>query len=46
MRGAFDEIAEDLRPDAEILGLAAPLAASRVFDFALQRDVNRELTPK
>ncbi|HWP24243.1 MAG TPA: ABC transporter substrate-binding protein [Candidatus Binatia bacterium] len=50
-RGAFTtngipaegEIAEHLKADAEILGLPAPVATARVFDFALQREVNQEL---
>ena len=41
-----DEIAEYLKADAEILGLAAPLPASRVFDFSLQREINQELRAK
>lgn len=38
-----DEIIEYLKEDARILGLAAPLPATRVFDFSIQREVNREL---
>jgi NitT/TauT family transport system substrate-binding protein len=53
-RGAFttdgipteDEISEYLNADAQILGLPAPLPAPRVFDFSLQREVNRELGAK
>jgi NitT/TauT family transport system substrate-binding protein len=53
-RGAFttngipteDEINEYLKADAQILGLAAPIAPARVFDFALQREINRELGVK
>ena len=37
------EISEYLKADAEILGLPAPVPASRVFDFSLQREVNQEL---
>jgi len=53
-RGAFttngmatdDEVTEYLKADAQILGLAAPIAASKVFDFSLQREVNQELGVK
>jgi NitT/TauT family transport system substrate-binding protein len=38
-----DEIREYLKMDAQILGLAAPMAAEKIFDFSLQREVNREL---
>jgi NitT/TauT family transport system substrate-binding protein len=38
-----EEISEYLKADAQILGLPAPLPASRIFDFSLQREVNREL---
>jgi NitT/TauT family transport system substrate-binding protein len=38
-----EEISEYLKEDARILGLAAPLPATRVFDFSLQREVNQEL---
>jgi NitT/TauT family transport system substrate-binding protein len=38
-----EEISEYLKADAQILGLPAPLPASRIFDFSLQRKVNREL---
>ena len=38
-----DEINEYLKADAQILGLAAPIPASRVFDFSLLREVNQEL---
>jgi ABC-type nitrate/sulfonate/bicarbonate transport system substrate-binding protein len=41
-----DEIKEYLALDAQILGLAQPVAASTVFDFALQREVNQELGMK
>ena len=50
-RGAFtkdgipneEEIQEHLRMDAQTLGLAIPVPASKVFDFSLQREVNQEL---
>jgi NitT/TauT family transport system substrate-binding protein len=38
-----EEIKEYLALDAQILKLPEPVAASKVFDFALQREVNREL---
>ena len=38
-----DEIKEHLILDAQILKLAEPIAANRVFDFTLQREVNKEL---
>ena len=38
-----DEIKEHLVMDAQILKLAEPIAAARVFDFALQREANKEL---
>jgi ABC-type nitrate/sulfonate/bicarbonate transport system substrate-binding protein len=38
-----EEIKEYLALDAQILKLPEPLAPSQVFDFALQREVNREL---
>jgi ABC-type nitrate/sulfonate/bicarbonate transport system substrate-binding protein len=41
-----DEVAEYLKADAQILGLAVPIAASKVFDFSLQREVNQELGVK
>ena len=37
------EIQEYLKMDAEVMGLPKPSPASRVFDFSLQREVNREL---
>jgi ABC-type nitrate/sulfonate/bicarbonate transport system substrate-binding protein len=40
------EIDEHLKADAQILGLPAPVAAARVFDFSLQREVNQELGVK
>lgn len=41
-----DEIKEYLALDAEILGLAQPVPAASVFDFTLQREINRELNIK
>lgn len=41
-----DEINDHLKADAQILGLPAPVPASRVFDFSLQREVNQELGGK
>ena len=41
-----DEINEYLKADAQILGLPAPVPTPRVFDFSLQREVNRELGVK
>ena len=38
-----DEIKEHLALDAQILKLPEPIAPSKVFDFALQREVNKEL---
>ena len=38
-----DEIKEYLALDAQILKLAEPAPASRVFDFAIQREVNKDL---
>ena len=40
------EIDEHLKVDAQILGLAAPVPAARVFDFSVQREVNQELGVK
>ena len=37
------EVTEYLKADAQILGLVAPVAPSKVFDFTLQREVNQEL---
>ena len=37
------EIDEFLKADAELLKLKEPVAASKIFDFTLQREVNREL---
>lgn len=41
-----DEIREYLKMDAQILGLPEPMAAAKIFDFSLQREVNRELGMK
>ncbi len=38
-----DEIREYLKTDAEAMGLPKPVPADRIFDFSLQREVNREL---
>jgi NitT/TauT family transport system substrate-binding protein len=38
-----EEIKEYLALDAQILGLAQPVAAATVFDFTLQREINKEL---
>lgn len=38
-----EEIKEYLALDAQILGLSQPVAASTVFDFTLQREINKEL---
>ena len=38
-----DEIKEYLALDAQVLKLPQPVPASSVFDFSLQREVNREL---
>jgi ABC-type nitrate/sulfonate/bicarbonate transport system substrate-binding protein len=38
-----DEIKEYLALDAQILGIAQPAAPSSIFDFTLQREVNKEL---
>jgi hypothetical protein len=40
------EINEVLRTDAEMLKIAEPLPSSRIFDFALQREANKELGVK
>jgi NitT/TauT family transport system substrate-binding protein len=53
-RGAFTtngiptdgEIDEHLKVDAQFLGLPAPVAAARVFDFSVLREVNQELGVK
>jgi hypothetical protein len=41
-----DEIREYLKMDAQILGLPEPMAPAKIFDFSLQREVNRELGVK
>lgn len=38
-----DEIREHLVLDAQILKLPEPIVPAKVFDFALQREVNKEL---
>ncbi|MBI2209872.1 MAG: ABC transporter substrate-binding protein [Deltaproteobacteria bacterium] len=43
---ADEEIREHLKMDAQILGLAAPAPTSKIFDFSLQREANRELGVK
>ena len=40
------ELTEYLKEDAQILGLPAPLPVTKVFDFTMQREVNRELGAK
>jgi len=41
---ASDKEVEDfLRADAEVLKLKEPVAAAKIFDFSLQREVNQEL---
>lgn len=40
------EIEEHLKGDAQILGLSTPIAPAKIFDFALQREVNQELGAK
>jgi hypothetical protein len=37
------EVEEFLRADAELLKLREPVAAAKIFDFSLQREVNQEL---
>jgi ABC-type nitrate/sulfonate/bicarbonate transport system substrate-binding protein len=41
-----NELTEYLKEDTQILGLPAPVPAAKVFDFTLQREVNRELGAK
>lgn len=41
-----DEVREFLKMDAQIIGLAAPTPPEKVFDFSLQREVNREFGGK
>ncbi len=38
-----DEIREYLKMDAQLIGLSAPAPAEKIFDFSLQREVNKEL---
>ena len=38
-----EEIREYLKMDAQLMGLAAPVPAEKIFDFSLQREVNKEL---
>lgn len=38
-----EEIKEYLALDAQILGLSQPVAPNTVFDFSLQREINKEL---
>jgi NitT/TauT family transport system substrate-binding protein len=38
-----DEIREYLKMDAQLMGLPAPVPAEKIFDFSLQREVNKEL---
>ena len=38
-----DEVKEYLALDAQVLKLPQPVAASTVFDFAIQREVNKEM---
>ena len=40
------ELTEYLKEDAHILGLPAPVPVAKVFDFTMQREVNRELGAK
>jgi ABC-type nitrate/sulfonate/bicarbonate transport system substrate-binding protein len=37
------EVGEFLRADAEVLKLREPVAAAKIFDFSLQREINQEL---
>jgi ABC-type nitrate/sulfonate/bicarbonate transport system substrate-binding protein len=37
------EVEDFLKADAELLKLPKPVAAARIFDFSLQREVNQEL---
>jgi len=41
-----DEIKEYLALDAQIIGLPQPVPAASVFDFTLQREINKELALK
>lgn len=38
-----EEMSEYLQMEAQLLGLAKPVPASKVFDFSLQREVNQEI---
>jgi hypothetical protein len=38
-----EEIKEYLALDAQIIGLAQPVPPASVFDFTLQREINKEL---
>ncbi len=38
-----EEVREYLKAEAEAMGLPKPVSAERIFDFSLQREVNREL---
>jgi NitT/TauT family transport system substrate-binding protein len=40
------ELTEYLKEDAQILGLPVPVPVAKVFDFSMQREVNRELGAK
>ncbi len=40
---ADKEVEDFLRADAEVLKLREPVAAAKIFDFTLQREVNQEL---
>jgi NitT/TauT family transport system substrate-binding protein len=40
---ADHEVEEFLRADAELLKLREPVPAAKIYDFSLQREVNREL---
>jgi hypothetical protein len=39
-------LVEYLKEDAQILGLPVPMPVAKVFDFSMQREVNRELGAK
>lgn len=41
-----EEIRDHLKMDAQILGLAKPVPASKIFDFSLQQEINQELGTK
>ena len=40
------ELTEYLKQDAQILSLPTPVPVTKVFDFTMQRDVNRQLGAK